>query len=84
MQKVISEVHVYNVVFGVTKQFMECEKQISDCDKAVSGERKQFSECKSASWGILGIFYAGLLGQNFFPEMRAGTFCDIFLPPPPP
>ena len=35
--------------------------------KAVSVERKQFSECESASWGIPGIFYAGVILQTFPP-----------------
>ena len=64
MQKVISE--VYNVVFGVRKQFTECEKQIEDCEKRFLESENSFRSAKVLPEAYREFCYAGPLGQNFF------------------
>ena len=67
MQKVISE--VYNVVFGVRKQFAQCEKQISDCE--------------SVAPGIPRIFFWKPLGPEFFSWNESRNFFPMSSCPPP-
>ena len=80
MQKVISE--VYNVVFGVRKQFTECEKEVSDCEKLFL-EGESFRSAKVLPEAYRDFFYAGPLGQNSFSRNENRYFFAIYPDTPP-
>ena len=85
MRRVISKVHVYNVVFEVSKAVYGVRNADFRLRKADFGVRKQVLESERASSTSRRIFLPALRAGEFFShEITAGFFfCKVFLHPPP-